>query len=84
MASTTTTRFRTAQWDRARVAHLRVASDFARHLRQIASPVQICYQQLMQAYKGEPVGIECRSIHREAWGFVAPEMSGVPACRARR
>lgn len=84
MSSTTTMRFRTAQWERVRVAHLRVAPDFARHLRQIASPVQICYQQLMQAYKGEPVGIECRSIHRAAWAFVAPEMSGSEPWRIQR
>lgn len=84
MTTTTTTRFRTTQWDRARIAHLRVGPDFARHLRQIASPVQICYQQLMQAYKGEPVGVECRSIHRAAWAFVAPEMSGSDPWRIQR
>ncbi|ASW03880.1 hypothetical protein [Paraburkholderia aromaticivorans] len=77
-------RYRTTTWERARVAHLRGRPDFARHLRGIARPMQISYQRLMQAYNGEPVGVECRERERDAWAFVVPEMSGSGRWRIQR
>lgn len=48
---------------------------FSRHLRAIARPLQIAYQQIMAQGNGNPVGIECRSASRDAWAFVLPEVA---------
>jgi len=54
---------------------LRAPGDFAKHLRDLARPLQIEYQRLMAAHGGRPIGIECRSAFRPAWAFVLPEMN---------
>lgn len=77
-------RFRTTAWERARRARSPGRPDFARYLRRIARPMQICYQQLMQAYNGEPVGVECRMLERDAWAFVVPDVSGAEPWRIQR
>jgi hypothetical protein len=71
-------RYRAAGWVRANTAFAGSQHKwFARQLRKSAYPVQKGYRQLMEAYGGEPVGIECRHTDRQHWGFVAPE-TGIP------
>ena len=72
------TRYRAACWLRANTAFSRSGNkEFARMLRKQTYPVQKVYRQLMDSYAGEPLGVECRSISRQQWAFVAPE-TGVP------
>ncbi len=59
---------------RATTAFVRSGNkDFARMLRKSVYPVQKVYRQLMVAYGGEPVGVECRDKTGRRWAFVAPE-----------
>lgn len=48
---------------------------FAKHLREIARPVQIAYQILMTLGNGNPIGIEVKMNDRDSWAFVLPEVS---------
>jgi hypothetical protein len=48
---------------------------FARHLREIARPIQIAYSKLMRFANGNPIGIECKSGDSNRWGFILPEVS---------
>jgi len=67
-------RYRSAGWLRANTAFARSGNkDFARMLKKSAYPVQKVYRLLMEAYGGEPVGVECRDRSRQQWAFVAPE-----------
>lgn len=67
-------RYRSAGWLRANTAFARSGNKgFARMLRKSVYPVQKVYRQLMEAYGGEPVGIECRDKSSQRWAFVAPE-----------
>lgn len=71
-------RYRSAGWLRANTAFGRTGNQgFARMLKKSAYRIQKVYRQLMEAYAGEPVGVECRSTSRQQWAFVAPE-TGVP------
>ncbi|TCK33351.1 hypothetical protein B0G84_7563 [Paraburkholderia sp. BL8N3] len=77
-------RYRSASWERVCGASNRVPVDFARHLRDIARPLQIAYQRLMALYDGHPVGIECRMNDRESWAFVLPDASGAKSWRVQQ
>lgn len=71
-------RYRAAGWLRANTAFARSGNKaFARMLKKSAYPLQKVYRLLMEAYAGEPVGVECRCTTRQHWAFVAPE-TGVP------
>jgi hypothetical protein len=48
---------------------------FAKHLREIARPIQIAYQRLMAFSNGNPIGVECKSPDSNRWGFILPEVS---------
>lgn len=74
VAQTPRLRYRSAGWLRANTAYARSGNEgFARMLRKSVYPVQKVYRQLMVAYGGEPVGIECRDKASQRWAFVAPE-----------
>jgi hypothetical protein len=45
-----------------------------RYFLRLALPKQLAYQNLMAAYGGNPVCIECRAPRRQAWAFVLPEV----------
>ncbi|MBK3780157.1 hypothetical protein G3A43_07790 [Paraburkholderia aspalathi] len=71
-------RYRAQAWLRANTAFGRTGKkDFARMLKKSAYPIQKVYRQLMEAYAGEPIGVECRSTSLQNWAFVVPE-TGVP------
>ena len=48
---------------------------FAQVLRESARPAQIAYQKIMGRHEGNPVGVECRAVKREAWAFVLADVS---------
>lgn len=76
-------RYRTRYWQNLVEDAQILDPDFARHLRECARPMQIAYQRLMSMSDGNPVGIECRSEAREAWGFILPDVAGDAAFRVQ-
>ncbi|GMG94665.1 hypothetical protein Cmtc_58850 [Cupriavidus sp. TKC] len=68
-------RYRTRSWMRVCGEDRDLDPGFAEHLRDAARPAQIAYQKLMGRHAGVPIGIECRSVSRDAWAFVLPDAS---------
>jgi hypothetical protein len=77
-------RYRSRSWEHVRAASASVPADFARHLRDVARPLQIAYQRLMAAYDGHPAAIECRMKDRESWAFVLEDASGAKSWRIQQ
>ena len=78
-------RYVSASWARVSKASCRgLLEDFSRHLREVARPLQIAYQQLMAAFDGKPIGVECRMKDRQSWAFVLPHASGERAWRIQQ
>jgi hypothetical protein len=76
-------RYRTHSWTRVCGEDRDLDPGFAAHLRDAARPAQIGFQKLMGRYAGEPVGIECRSVSRDAWAFVLPDASSLGRFRVQ-
>ncbi|MEM5371885.1 hypothetical protein V4C53_38510 [Paraburkholderia azotifigens] len=80
-----TPRYRSRSWENVRRACMKgLPADFARHLREVARPLQIAYHRLMSTFDGHPAGIECRIADRDSWAFVLPDSSGVKAWRIQQ
>jgi len=78
-------RYVSASWARVSTASTRdLPRDFARHLRDVARPLQIAYQRLMSAFDGRPTGVECRMKDRDSWAFVLPDASGAKGWRVQQ
>ncbi len=64
--------YKTRNWEHLLQTRADLDPAFARHLRDLARPHQIAYHRLMRAYRGNPVGVECKCSYRESWAFVSP------------
>lgn len=67
-------RYQTQVWKRIHVETRTLDLFFKRHLIELAEPHQLLYAALMERHNGSPLGIECRSETRQAWGFVCPSV----------
>lgn len=67
-------RFQTSHWAQITAEGRTLDADFKAHLVQVALPHQAAFSRLMEAYNGEPVGIECRHESREVWAFTSPSV----------
>lgn len=67
------TTWKTNYWKRVTDDSRDLDPAFARHLREIARPVQIAFTRLMRASSGDPVGFEVKCSSREAWKVILPE-----------
>ncbi|MCK8652209.1 hypothetical protein M1M06_24480 [Ralstonia insidiosa] len=68
-------RYRTRGWARICDKAAELDPKFAQVLRESARPAQIAYQKIMGRHEGNPVGVECRAVKREAWAFVLADVS---------
>lgn len=68
-------RYRTRGWARICDKAAELDPKFAQVLRESARPAQIAYQKIMGRHEGNPVGVECRAVKREAWAFVLADAS---------
>jgi hypothetical protein len=67
------TTWKTDYWNRLTSDSRDLDPAFARHLREIARPIQIAFTKLMRASNGDPVGFEVKSNTRQAWKVILPE-----------
>lgn len=74
-------RYRTAHWRRLREDVRDRAPGFAKHLRDIARPHQIAFQQVMASCGGNPAGVECKHVSGKGWAFILPDAHGQSSWR---
>lgn len=69
--------YMTRSWVHAKDRSLELVDiGFARHLRELARPVQIAYVRIMTQHLGDPSGVEFQHHNdQERWAFVLPDAS---------